>query len=326
MVSIIKKKKKGVSAAEIARLSELKVERVFNEKWLGNSILHPRPQRPGLALTGYFKYLNQERIQIFGKTEMGYLNQLKADERPRSLKSFLALGVPAIIVTESQELDPEFTALADRAHTPILVSKLQTALLISRISSFLYQYFSEKIKINGVLMDIMGQGAMITGPSGIGKSETALELIHKGHHLIADDVIEFYLDPNDDLIGRPHETNKNWIEVRGLGIINIPHILGASAVLTEKKLDLVIQLEKWDPKKNYDRLGEENRYFTMLGIDIPMVSLPVAPGRNVSTIIEVAVRYFIARKNGTQTFLELKANAKPAKPADVPPAGPASQE
>jgi HPr kinase/phosphorylase len=168
-------------------------------------------------------------------------------------------------------------------------------------------------------MDIMGQGVLITGASGIGKSETALELVNKGYQLIADDVAEFYIDSNDDLVGRANEIIKNLMEVRGLGIININDIFGASAVLDEKKLNLVINLEKWDPKKKYDRLGEDNLYFKILGLEVPLINLPVGPGRNLSTIIEVALRNFLAKKSGRLTYLEARSAPAPTEP---PPAAP----
>ena len=300
------KDNKSVSVSEISQLSQLKIIAIQHEKWQSNLIGHPRPQRPGLALAGYLKYLSRERVQIFGKTEMGYLNSLEPKERETRLSRYLALRLPAIVLSENLGIDPLLMILAGKYHTPILVSSLTTSLLLSRISSFLYQYFSKKIKINGVLMDIMGQGVMITGASGVGKSETALELINKGYHLISDDVIEFHLDSNDEPVGRCSEAIRNLMEVRGLGIININDIFGAAAVLDEKKLDLVINLEKWDAKKKYDRLGEDNLYYKMLGVDIPMINIPVAPGRNVSMIIEVAVRYYLARQNGRKTYLELR--------------------
>jgi HPr kinase/phosphorylase len=297
--------KKGIAVSEIATQAELKIGRIFNEAWLENQVLHPRAQRPGLALAGYFQFLNPQRIQIFGKTEIGYLAHQKPEERKKSLRDFLAQKVPGIIVSESQEITAEFIESATLRHTPILVSGLRTSLLNTRISSYLYQYFSKKIKIHGTLLDIMGQGVMITGASGIGKSETALALVSKGYPLIADDVVEIYLNANDDPVGRCNENVRNLMEARGLGIINVVEIFGAAAVLKEKKLDVVINLEKWDPKKKYDRLGEENLYFKVLDIDVPMFNLPVAPGRDVSTLIEVAVRYFLSRKNGARSFNEL---------------------
>ncbi|MCK7513178.1 MAG: HPr(Ser) kinase/phosphatase [Desulfobacterales bacterium] len=208
---------------------------------------------------------------------------------------------------------------AARYATPVLVSELHTAPLVSRLSAFLYQYFSKKIKMNGVLMDIMGQGVLITGASGIGKSETALELVNKGYQLIADDVTEFYLDSNDDLVGRANEIIKNLMEVRGLGIININDIFGASAVLEEKKLNLVINLEKWDAKKKYDRLGEDNLYFKILGLEVPLINLPVGPGRNLSTIIEVALRNFLAKKSGRMTYLEARSGSPAPEAAAAAP-------
>jgi HPr kinase/phosphorylase len=307
---------KGIELGQIQELSQLKIVRVFNEKWIHNPVTHPRPQRPGLGLSGYLKHIQAGRIQIFGKTEVGYLHSLKEEDRSRCLKDYFSLKLPGIIISESIEVEAAWIAMAARYNTPILVSELHTAPLISRLSAFLYQYFSKKIKMNGVLMDIMGQGVLITGASGIGKSETALELVNKGYQLIADDVTEFYLDSNDDLIGRANEIIKNLMEVRGLGIININDIFGASAVLEEKKLNLVINLEKWEPKKKYDRLGEDNLYFKILGLEIPLLNLPVAPGRNLSTIIEVALRNFLAKKSGKKTYLEIKKeNPPPPEPS-----------
>jgi len=295
---------KGIQIRQILELNPLKILKIHNEKWLSNAVSHPRPQRPGLGLTGYLKHIQTGRIQIFGKTEIGYLLNLKEADKIKCLKNYLSLKLPGIIISEKIAIEEEWITMAAHFHTPILVSELHTAPLISRLNAFLYQYFSKKIKLNGVLMDIMGQGVMLTGASGIGKSETALELVNKGYQLIADDVTEFYIDSNDDLVGRSNPIIKNLMEVRGLGIININDIFGASAVLDEKKLNLVINLEKWDAKKKYDRLGEDSFYFKILGLDIPMITLPVAPGRNLSTIIEVAVRNFLAKKSGKKTYLE----------------------
>lgn len=298
------KNKKGIEIKTLIEQSDLQVTRIFNQKYTANKILEAGAQKPGLSLSGYSKYLNKEQVQIFGKTEIGYLMQLPLAEREKCLRNFLALKIPGIIVSENQEVDDSIIATAQRHKTPILVSSLRSSLLTSRITSFLYRDFSKKIKINGVLMDIMGLGILITGESGIGKSETALELINKGHLLVSDDLVEFFLNSNDEPVGRSVESIKEWLEVRGLGIINIVNLFGVGAVLEEKKLDLVINLESWNPKKQYDRLGEGKLYFTILGKDIPMFTIPVALGRNLSTIIEVAVKYFISRKDGCPTFIE----------------------
>ena len=319
------KEAKGIQVSQLQELPQLKITRVFNEKWIHNLVSHPRPQRPGLGLTGYFKHIQAGRIQIFGKTEAGYLRSLKEEEKQRCLKNYFSLKLPGIIVSESIEPEADWIAGAARYATPILVSELHTVPLVSRLSAFLYQYFSKKIKLNGVLMDIMGQGVLITGASGIGKSETALELVNKGYQLIADDVAEFYIDSNDDLVGRANEIIKNLMEVRGLGIININDIFGASAVLEEKKLNLVINLEKWDAKKKYDRLGEDNLYFKILGLEVPLINLPVGPGRNLSTIIEVALRNFLAKKSGRMTYLEARSQALAPEAPGVP-SGPGGEK
>ncbi len=294
----------GIEISKIIEQNDLRIVKVYNKKWVTNKVSHPRAQKPGLAIAGYFKYLNRGRIQIFGKTEMGYLNQLDSKKREIQLKKFFAIKLPAVVVAENQEIDELIISIARKYKTPILISNLSSSLLTSRLCSLLFRYFSKKIKINGVLMDILGLGILIKGDSGIGKSETALELINKGYNLVADDLIEFYLNSNDEPIGRPIDKIKEWIEVRGLGIINIIDIFGAGALLEEKRLDMVVNLERWSTKKKYDRLGEGNLYFHVLGKDIPMFDIPVAPGRDLSTLIEVAVKYFISIKRGKKSFIE----------------------
>lgn len=298
------KPKKGVPVQTLTEQEDLEISQIHNEKALGNMILHPRPQKSGLALAGYLKSMEKDRIQIFGNTEIGYLNQLDNEKRDTRLKNFLALKPPAILISQKQTCPNELLTLSGKNKIPLLISELRTSLLISRISATLYRHFSRKIKINGVLMNIMGIGTLITGESGIGKSETALELINQGHQLVSDDLIEFYLDPNDEPVGRSLERIKQWLEVRGLGIINIIDLFGVGALLEEVKLDLVINLERWDRKKKYDRLGEDNLYFKILGKELPMYRLPVALGRNLATLIEVTVKYYISRRNGSKTFIE----------------------
>lgn len=296
--------KKGVEISTLLDVPDISIKKTYNEKWLNKKITHPDTQKPGLALAGYMKFVNRGSLQIFGKTETGYLNSLSPDECKNRLNEYMSSKPPAIIVAEEQELKPEIIEIFNINRISILISDLKSSHIISRTSSFLFKHFSKKIRINGVLMDIMGQGVLITGESGIGKSETALELIKKGHQLISDDLIEFYLDSNDEPVGKYIDSIKKWIEVRGLGIINIVDMFGFGAMLEEKKLDLVIDMENWDPKKKYDRLGEENLYFPILGKDIPMFKLPVSVGRNLSTLVEIAVKYFISRKSGSESFLE----------------------
>ena len=297
-------KKTGIELKEIGIQRDLEIRQIYNDRWLENQTRHPRPQRPGLALAGYHRYLNKLRIQIFGKTEIGYINQLEKPEREKRLRQFFAARIPGLIISDGQACSKELIEAAQRYHTPVLVSGLTTSVMVSRLSSFLYRHFSQKIRINGVLLDVKGLGTLLTGDSGIGKSETALELVNKGHQLVSDDLIEFYLDPYDRPVGRSIEKIKQWIEVRGLGIINIVDIFGIGALLPEKRLDLVIRLEKWSHRKKYDRLGEGRLTFNILGKEMPMFVIPVAPGRNVSTLVEVAVKYYMSRKNGSKSFIE----------------------
>ncbi len=296
--------KKGVEINTLLNVPDINILKIFNKNWLNKKITNPDTQRPGLALAGYIEFMNKGSLQVFGKTETGYLKRLEPADCKHRLNKYLSIKPPAIIIAEKQEIRPQIIEIFNKSKISVLVSDLKSSHLITRTSSFLFKHFSEKIKVNGVLMDIMGQGVLIRGESGIGKSETALELIKKGHQLISDDLIEFYLNSNDEPVGKYIESIKKWIEVRGLGILNIVDMFGFGAMLEEKKLDLVIDMEKWDPKKKYDRLGEENLYFPILGKDIPMFKLPVSIGRNLSTLVEIAVKYFISRKSGSESFLE----------------------
>lgn len=298
------KSQSGVQVSKIVQESDLQISTVHNEKWLSNRISNPLVQKSGLALAGYSGYTNKKSLQIFGKTEIGYLLSLKGVELEKRLKHYFSLKIPAVICSCEQKPSESILTQAAKYKTPVLISELTTSLLMSRVSKFLFGNFSQTVRLNGVLMEIMGMGVMITGDSGIGKSETALDLINRGFHLVSDDLVEFYLNSNGDPVGRSIEKIKNWLEVRGLGIINIVDVFGGGSVLDEKKLDLVIHLERWTNRKKYDRLGEEHLYFKVLGKDLPMLVFPVAPGRDLATLIEVSVRYFIARKNGCKTFIE----------------------
>ncbi|MEN8154012.1 MAG: HPr(Ser) kinase/phosphatase [Acidobacteriota bacterium] len=302
------KVRKGLEVKSLLEVADLNIKKTYNEKWLTKKITHPYTQKPGLALAGYLNYLNKGSLQVFGKSELGYLHHLEPDECKKRLNNFLSFGIPGIVISENLIPKTNIIEIANRNRIPVLISDLKSSLIISRTSNFLYRYFSKKVRINGVLMDIMGMGVLITGESGIGKSETALELIKKGHQLISDDLIEFYLDSNEEPVGKYIDKIKKWIEVRGLGIINVVDMFGFGALLEEKKLDLVIELEKWDSKKKYDRLGEHNLYFPILGKDIQMFKLPVAVGRNLSTLIEIAVKFYISLKSGSESFMEYLSN------------------
>jgi len=304
---LIKKHKESDNNIQVNSLldqADLEFVRMYNKNMGVNKILYPKIQRPGLALVGLVKYIKTNRIQILGKTEMSYLTQLEKNEYEKKLKTFLAHKFPVLIITEEQKIDNIFISIARKYKTPILISRLSTSLLISRITNCLFNHFSRKVRVHGVFLDIKGIGVLIIGKSGIGKSEAALELVNKGNHLISDDLTEFYLNSNEEPIGSSIDKIKNWIEVRGLGIINVVDIFGNGVVTDEKKLDLVIALEEWSSKKKYDRLGEENFFYNILDKDIPMFVIPVSLGRNISFLIEIAVKYYIARRNGSISFLD----------------------
>lgn len=254
--------------------------------------------RPGFEMTGYFEYYPKERIQIIGKTEMNYfLNLSKEEQRDRAVR--LCTDVtPGIIVTNWMDVPDVLIEAANDAGVPILKSPRTTNRVIVRITNFLGSKFAPRTAIHGVLVDIYGVGVLIMGQSGVGKSETALELVKRGHRLVADDSVEIRQEDYDTLIGNSPPLIEHLLEIRGLGILNVMTLFGAGAVKNHKRISYVVQLELWDDKKQYERLGIEEETMKIMDVTLPKATIPVRPGRNLAVIIEVAAMNFRLKRMG----------------------------
>ena len=257
--------------------------------------------RPGLEMSGYFSHYASDRIQLLGTTELSFFNLLPDEERKGRMRKLCQPETPAIIVTRGLEPPDELLAAAKELDTPLVSSDVPTTQLMSRLTTFLEHELARSTSLHGVLVDIYGIGVLITGDSGIGKSETALELVKRGHRLVADDNVEIREITKDELVGRPPELIKHLLEIRGLGIINVMTLFGAGSVLTEKRIRLNINLENWDKDKLYDRVGLHEETLRILDTEITKKTIPVRPGRNLAVIIEVAAMNYRLNIMGINT-------------------------
>lgn len=268
----------------------------------------PDYNRPGLEFTGYLDYFDKNRILIIGKKEYYYFGRLSSEERTESLERILSLVPPALIFCRDLQPFDEFKTTAAKYGVAILVSQEPTSSLTASLVSFLNVELAPRVTRHGVLVEVYGEGLLLMGDSGIGKSETAVELIKRGHRLVADDAVEIRRVSNKTLVGSSPENIRHFIELRGIGIINARRIYGMGAVKLTEKIDMVINLEIWDNNKVYDRMGMETEFTEILGNKIPAITLPVKPGRNLAVIIEVAAMNNRQKKMGYNAAKELLAN------------------
>ena len=260
--------------------------------------------RPGLALSGFFDCFVTERVQVVGRMEHIYLEKMDPALRKERLKEFYLRKPVAVVIARGIEPFPEAVKYAKKYNVPLLRTKRSTSQFISRIIGSLSVDLAPKITRHGVLVEVYGEGILITGDSGIGKSETAIELIKRGHRLIADDAVEISRVSDITLVGRAPEIIKHYMELRGIGIIDIKRIYGTGAVKDSEKIELVVKFEPWIEGKMYDRMGIENEYQEILGIKIPSITIPVRPGRNLAVILEIAAMNFRLKKMGYNTAEE----------------------
>jgi HPr kinase/phosphorylase len=284
----------------------LELEAISGLKGLSRKIYNPRIQKLGLVITGHMVYLHPHRIQILGNTEISYLRSLPESEGERIARELCKNDVVCFVVTRNLKVPAYFLAEAEQMGIPFLRSKLITSVFIERITKLLEEKLAPSTTVHGVLMDIIGVGVLIVGRPGIGKSESALELIMRGHRLIVDDVTYIKKLGAIDLYGESPEMIKNLLEIRGIGIVDIGRLFGVSSVREKKRIDLVVELLDWNEKEEYDRIGFKEDKYRLLSIDLPLVRIPISPGRNASTIIELACRNFILKKQGINTAVELE--------------------
>ncbi|KML42674.1 MULTISPECIES: HPr(Ser) kinase/phosphatase [Bacillaceae] len=274
------------------------LELIAGEEGINRPITTSDISRPGLEMAGYFDYYPAERVQLIGKTELSFVEKLTNSEREIRLERLCTDITPGIIVTRGLDIPEELIEAAERESVPLLRSKQKTTRFSSLLTNFLESKLAPTTAVHGVLVDIYGVGVLITGKSGVGKSETALELVKRGHRLVADDCVEIRQEDEDYLVGNSPELIEHLLEIRGLGIINVMTLFGAGAVRSYKKISVVMNLELWDPKKQYDRLGLDEEKMKIIDTEITKLTIPVRPGRNLAVIIEVAAMNFRLKRMG----------------------------
>ena len=263
-----------------------------------------RVNRPGLQMVGFYDYYEQARLQIIGKVENMYLSKMPQKERMAKLDDFFKTQPAGVIYTSSLHIDDKVIALADKYNVPLLRTTKSTSDFMAALIAFLNVELGPRITRHGVLVEVYGEGILLLGDSGVGKSETAIELLKRGHRLIADDAVEIKRVSATSLVGRAPEIIRHYVELRGIGIVDVRRLFGMGAVKESEKIDLIINLEPWQEDKMYDRLGLDAQTTNILGIDVPSIVIPVSPGRNLSVVIEVAAMNNRQKKMGYNTAEE----------------------
>ena len=276
----------------------LPLELLAGAEGLGRIITSPHIQKTGLALAGFHEYLKPGRVLIFGESEIRYLESLETSARVASMRLALTLDFPCVIMTGGFTPPSELIAEAERAELPLIKTSVATPMAIAKLTSILEDTLAERTIIHAVLLDILGLGVLIVGESGIGKSECALDLIVRGHRLVADDTVEIRRRSETILIGTCPELTRHHMELRGLGVINIKDLFGIASTRSSKRVELVVQLERWEPGREYERLGLDDQFYEILGLQVPLIQMPVAPGRSVAILVEVAARNQLLRARG----------------------------
>lgn len=297
-------KKEGAALPKVRTkdiLEKFHLELISGEEGIDRSITTGDISRPGIEIAGYFEYYPAERIQLLGKTELSFFSELNDYDREARMEQLCTDITPAIIVTRDLEVPSELIEASERESVPVLRTSMQTTRFSSRLTNFLESKLAPTTAIHGVLVDIYGVGVLITGKSGVGKSETALELVKRGHRLVADDCVEIRQEDPDTLVGTSPELIEHLLEIRGLGIINVMTLFGTGAVRSNKRISLVVNLEIWDSKRQYDRLGLDEEKMKIIDAEITKITIPVRPGRNLAVIIEVAAMNFRLKRMGVNT-------------------------
>ena len=264
----------------------------------------PDVARPGLQLAGYYDHFEPMRLQVMGNVEISYMQKLTEEERAMTFDRLFSYRSPALLIARNITPGPQCMEMAKKHNVTILRSKEATSTVVSDIIAWLKSALAPSITRHGVLMEVYGEGLLLIGDSGIGKSEAAIELLKRGHRLIADDAVEIRKISESALVGTAPQLIRNYVELRGIGIINVAKLFGMGAVKAENEINLVVNIVPWDQQKVYDRLGLEDQYMEILGVQIPMNTIPITPGRNLAVILEVAAMNNRQRKMGYNPALE----------------------
>jgi HPr kinase/phosphorylase len=322
-----------LTVRQLASDSQLAItlRRIAGEDGLDRPLRHPRVQKNGLALAGHYHGVVPTRVQVLGETELSYLDSLSTDARSIAARGFFSLGLSCVVVSGGHEPPRAMVAAAEATSTPLFVTDARSSRTINALHAVLDDRLAPSTRLHGVLVDVFGVGILLVGKSGIGKSECALELVMRGHRLVADDVVRCDWRPPGMVFGQPAELLRHHIEIRGLGVLDLRALFGITAVRERKRIDLVVRLCEWKDEEEFDRLGLEERHHAILGTPIRELRVPVRPGRDMGSIIEMAARNEMLRRDGqhsAQEFLEkieMHMTERPAldgdpEPPDTPPA------
>ncbi|MDO5125694.1 MAG: HPr(Ser) kinase/phosphatase [Ruminococcus sp.] len=290
-------------------VEQLNLEMIYTHKDISELYISDNDcNRPGLQLMGFYEYFNAERIQICGNMEFAYLASLDETIRYQRIEALFATQIPLFIIARGHEIYPDMIELAKKYNVPIARTPDSTTAFIAALIGFLNVRLAPRITRHGVLIEVYGEGLLIVGESGVGKSECAIELVKRGHRLVADDAVEIRKTSNVTLVGSSPDNIRHFLELRGIGIINTRRLFGMGAIKVSEKIDLVVELEPWDSNKVYDRMGIDNEYTTILGIQVPSLTIPIKPGRNLAVILEVAAMNNRQKKMGYNAAKELLDN------------------
>lgn len=298
----------GLSIQELLSEKEagLDLELLAGEAGLAHLVQVPRIQKPGLALAGYTTNLHPDRIQVLGSTELSYLESLPVEKAVLNLHQLCALNISCFIITKGQTPPPILVRETEQQGIPLLRTHHQSSTFISLITNFLEERLLPSTTVHGVLVDVLGVGVLLLGKSGVGKSECALDLVLRGHRLVADDIVKVRMKLPAVLFGEGMDLLHYHMEIRGLGIINIKHLFGVAAIRERKKIDLAVELVEWEAGREYDRLGLVEQQYPLLGLEVPLLRIPVRPGRNITSIVEVAARNQLLKEMGYHSALEFQ--------------------
>ena len=283
----------------------LPLELLSGEGGLARVITSPHIQKTGLALAGFHEYLQPARVFVLGESEVRYLESLEPTARMNMLSAAFGHDIPCVLITGGWNPPLELMQAANRYNVPLLRTAVMTPVAIAKITAILDDALAVRQVIHGVLLDILGLGVLLIGDSGIGKSECALDLVVRGHRLVADDTVEVRRRGDTVVIGTCPDLTRHHMELRGLGVINIRDLFGVAATRSSKRIELVVQLERWDPAREYDRLGVDENTHEMFGVRMPLIHMPVAPGRNLAILVEVAARNQLLRSKGLNAARDL---------------------
>lgn len=287
-------------------INEFHLETVYGpEDYLDRRISSLAVNRPALPLTGYYEYFDNSRIQVIGRVEAQYLRSIGQEARAQSLDALCAQNIPALVLANGEEVLPEYLTAAQAHQVPLLLTGEQTEPFIAALTASLNVSLGQRITMHGVLVEVYGEGILLLGDSGIGKSETAIELVKRGHRLVADDAVDIKRVSAKSLVGSAPEMIRYFVELRGIGIVDVRRLFGVGAVKPTEKVDLIIHLRKWEDGRPYDRLGVDENTTDILGIHVPSLEIPVRPGRNLAVVIEVAAMNNRHKKMGHNAAKEL---------------------